>query len=125
MDKSNIPLAELIQYSDTYNRSEGKSPRTVHWYHEVLNMLLDWLMETGHPATLGAVGENDVRAVMNIHANDEGNLQLIVGSDPLLLFVKHEELTHRIYDGRLIPLGLGQRDRGADRMDIELLPLAR
>ena len=40
MDKNNIRLGDVIRYFDTYNRSEGKSPFTLRWYHQTLNMFL-------------------------------------------------------------------------------------
>ena len=61
MDKGNISLAELIEYFDTYNRSEGKSPFTLRWYRQSLTMFLDWLTETDRPVTLGSISENIVR----------------------------------------------------------------
>lgn len=61
MNKGNISLAELIQYFETYNRSEGKSVKTVHWYDEVLSMFLSWLTEAHHPTNLGSISEKEVR----------------------------------------------------------------
>ena len=61
MDKGNIHLAELIKYFDTYNRSDGKSPYTLRWYCQTLNMFLGWLMKTGRPANLGSIDEDTVR----------------------------------------------------------------
>lgn len=73
MDKTNIPLAKLIDYFETYNRSEGKSPKTVTWYGEALHMFLDWLSEIGHPTNLGSVGEMEAREfilwLQNRHCN--------------------------------------------------------
>lgn len=61
MDKSNIPVTKLVEYFETYNRSEGKSSRTVSWYNEALNMLLKWLDEHGYGTNLGSIGEEEVR----------------------------------------------------------------
>ncbi|MDP2931680.1 MAG: tyrosine-type recombinase/integrase [Chloroflexota bacterium] len=61
MDKSNMQLHDLIQFFDTYNRSDGKSPCTLRWYRQSLGMLLGWLTETGRPTTLGYLDENSVR----------------------------------------------------------------
>jgi len=36
VDKNSISLTRLAQYFDTYNRSEGKSPKTLRWYNQVL-----------------------------------------------------------------------------------------
>lgn len=61
MNKNDIHLKDLIKIFDTYNRSDGKSPSTLRWYNEVLNLFLHWLVETNQPATLGAITENTVR----------------------------------------------------------------
>ena len=36
MDKTNISSVKLVGYFETYNRSEGKSPKTITWYKEAL-----------------------------------------------------------------------------------------
>lgn len=59
--KGDIDLGVAVQYFDTYNRSEGKSPRTVEWYNEVLDLFLRWLREEGLPSKLGSLGEMEVR----------------------------------------------------------------
>ena len=46
MNKSDIHLQDLIKYFDTYNRSDGKSPATLRWYNQTLNMFLGWLIDT-------------------------------------------------------------------------------
>ena len=30
--KNNMELKDLVNYYETFNRSEGKSPKTVKWY---------------------------------------------------------------------------------------------
>lgn len=54
MDKSGIELSRLIQFYETFDRSEGKSPRTVAWYTEVLSLFLDWLQLNGKPTNIVA-----------------------------------------------------------------------
>jgi site-specific recombinase XerD len=61
MEKGDIQLKDLIRYFVTYNRSDGKSPATLRWYHQTLDMLLDWLIETDRPTNLGSIDENTVR----------------------------------------------------------------
>jgi len=61
MDKSSMELSRLIQFYETFNRSEGKSYRTVDWYTEVLNLFLDWLKLKEKPTNLGYIGEMEVR----------------------------------------------------------------
>jgi len=59
--KDSIELAQLVDYYETYNRSEGKSPRTVEWYGEVLNSFVAWLKRQGKPTNLGSVDEMVIR----------------------------------------------------------------
>ena len=61
MNKNDINLKDLIRIFDTYNRSDGKSPYTLRWYNEVLNLFLHWLVETSQLVNLGAISENTVR----------------------------------------------------------------
>jgi integrase/recombinase XerC len=61
MDKSQFRLPELIQHFDTYNRTDGKSPATLHWYHQNLGAFLNWLIANGRPVNLGSVDEDVVR----------------------------------------------------------------
>ncbi len=61
MDKGGIELSKLIQIYGTFNRSEGKSPRTVEWYDEVLKQFSNWLNSKDKPANLGNISETDVR----------------------------------------------------------------
>ena len=43
MDNAKIDLSALIRHFNVHNRTEGKSPRTVEWYDEVLGMLHAWI----------------------------------------------------------------------------------
>ena len=43
MDKANLDLSVLIKHFEVPNKTEGKSPRTVGWYNEVLSLLYRWL----------------------------------------------------------------------------------
>jgi len=61
LDKSSIDLTILIQHFDMHNRTEGKSPRTVGWYNEILGMFLRWRQSEGLPTDLGSIGETEVR----------------------------------------------------------------
>ena len=61
MDKSDIDLATLIYHFEVNNKTEGKSPRTVGWYNEVLGMFYKWLQEQGMPTSLRSIGETTVR----------------------------------------------------------------
>lgn len=61
LEKDNIPLARLAQHFEVYNRSEGKSPRTVEGYSNVLRYFGDYLKEHGLPDELGDLSIHVVR----------------------------------------------------------------
>jgi site-specific recombinase XerD len=62
MDKGKIGLDQLIQHLEVFKRSEGKSPKTVKWYSDVLNLFLRWLESEGISTLIGAVGDVEVRS---------------------------------------------------------------
>ena len=61
LDKSMIDLSVLMQHYEVHNRTEGKSPRTVGWYNEVLGMLIKWLEDGRLPTSIGAINEDIIR----------------------------------------------------------------
>ena len=61
MHKPSPQLSLLIQHYNAHNRSEGKSPKTVGWYQEVLDLFLRWLVDNGHGTTLAAMDLQLVR----------------------------------------------------------------
>lgn len=61
MDKSSTDLSVLIKHSEVHNRTEGKSPRTVGWYNEVLGLLYRWLQEQGMSSNLGRIDKMVIR----------------------------------------------------------------
>jgi len=61
MDKSNTDLSVLKQHYEVHNRTEGKSPRSVGWYNEVLGLFMRWLGEDGSSTAIGDIDENTVR----------------------------------------------------------------
>jgi len=54
-------LSVLIQHFQIHNQSEGKSPRTVEWYDQVLGRFLRWLEGEDRPTNLGQIDEMVVR----------------------------------------------------------------
>ena len=62
MDKGKIGLNQLVQHFEIFNRSEGKSPKTVKWYSDVLNLFLRWLESEGMSTQIGVIGEFEVRS---------------------------------------------------------------
>ena len=61
MEKGTINLSRLIKHFESFNRSEGKSPRTLEWYTYVLEFFHDWLEESGMSTALKDIGEEEVR----------------------------------------------------------------
>lgn len=61
MKKGHIELPQLIRHFESFNRSEGKSPRTIEWYTYVLDFFYHWLQETELPTHLQGIGEAEVR----------------------------------------------------------------
>lgn len=55
LDKGDIPLERLAQHYEAYNRSEGKSPRTVEWYSRVISYLAGYARQQGLSAQLGDI----------------------------------------------------------------------
>jgi site-specific recombinase XerD len=52
LEKGSIPLERLAQHFEAYNRSEGKSPRTVDWYRRVLLYFSGYLNGLGYSTEL-------------------------------------------------------------------------
>lgn len=52
LEKGSIPLDRLTQHFEAYNRSEGKSPKTVEWYRRVLRHFGQYLNGSGHSTEL-------------------------------------------------------------------------
>ncbi|PPR21089.1 MAG: hypothetical protein CFH40_01719 [Alphaproteobacteria bacterium MarineAlpha10_Bin3] len=52
MDKSNTDLSVLMQHFEVNNRTEGKSPKTVGWYNEVLGLFLSFVRGIGLAALI-------------------------------------------------------------------------
>lgn len=61
LEKANTPLEKLVRHFEAYNRSEGKSARTVEWYTRVLRFFQRYLEEQGHATQLGALTLDVVR----------------------------------------------------------------
>lgn len=64
LDKQSIPLEQLIRHYEVYNRSEGKSPRTVSWYTDSLGAFVRFLQNGqngGDPVTLADTGIEEAR----------------------------------------------------------------
>ena len=54
-------LSVLFEYFEVHNRTEGKSPRTVEWYNQVLGLFYRWLRGREQSTELGNIEEMTVR----------------------------------------------------------------
>lgn len=61
LGSESVDLAAAMEHFEVHNRTEGKSPKTVEWYSQVLGMLRRWLERTGEPTTLVHIDELVVR----------------------------------------------------------------
>ena len=61
MGEPKTDLSVLIKHFEVHNKTEGKSPRTVKWYNEVLGLLYRWLKATGRSTDLHSIDEMVIR----------------------------------------------------------------
>ena len=61
MSKDDAPLDKLILQFDAFNRSEGKTPKTVTWYRTSLRLFMDYLIDSGVSPILGQMSVELVR----------------------------------------------------------------
>src|SRR3990170_2953993 len=61
MRKSDIILEQLISHFQVANRAEGKSPATLRWYEQNLDLFLRYLGERRHSLRLRDVGLDQAR----------------------------------------------------------------
>ena len=58
----NLDITTLISHFEVHNLTEGKSPRTVEWYNDVLGLFVGWLRRSGLSTSLDQIGEPEVRS---------------------------------------------------------------
>ena len=56
-----LDLGKLAERFEVHNRSDGKSPRTVEWYNQALDIFTEWLTEEGMSNRLDDIGEDEGR----------------------------------------------------------------
>ena len=61
LEKDSIELSALAKDFELYNRTEGKSPKTIEWYNLTLRQFHRFLFESEKPTRLGELGEPEVR----------------------------------------------------------------
>ncbi|HEY87140.1 MAG TPA: tyrosine-type recombinase/integrase [Dehalococcoidia bacterium] len=61
LEKDTIPLEKLTRHFEAYNRSEGKSPKTIECYSNVLRYFAEYLKQNDLPDTLADLNIDVVR----------------------------------------------------------------
>lgn len=61
LTKESFELTELAREYELYNRTEGKSPKTIDWYNLSLKQFHRFLMESEQSTKLAELGEREVR----------------------------------------------------------------
>lgn len=59
--REDLELVKLAQRFEIHNRSDGKSPRTVQWYNQTVEVFTGWLESEGMSTRLDDVGEDEAR----------------------------------------------------------------
>ncbi len=59
--KDSIELSVLARHFELYNRTEGKSSKTIDWYNLALKQFHRFLLESEKPTRLDGLGEVEVR----------------------------------------------------------------
>ncbi len=61
LTKESFELTELAKEYELYNRTEGKSPKTIDWYNLSLKQFRRFLMESEQSTKLAELDERHVR----------------------------------------------------------------
>jgi integrase/recombinase XerC/integrase/recombinase XerD len=61
VEKDSIELQVLAKHFELYNRTEGKSSKTIDWYNLALKQFHCFLLESERVTQLGALGEPEIR----------------------------------------------------------------
>jgi len=61
LEKDTIELSALAKHFELYNRTEGKSPKTIDWHNLALRQFHRFLIESEKATSLGELGEAEVR----------------------------------------------------------------
>ena len=61
LEKDSIALSVLAQHFELYNKTEGKSLKTIDWYNLALKQFHRFLMESERSTRLGDLCEAEVR----------------------------------------------------------------
>ena len=72
--RKTLELGALAKEFELHNRSEGKSPRTVQWYNDVLDLFEGWLESEGLGTSLADLWPNEVRRFI-LHLQERPGLR--------------------------------------------------
>ena len=61
VEKDSIELSVLVRHFELFNRTEGKSPKTIIWYNQALTLFHRFLIESVKSIILGDLHEPEVR----------------------------------------------------------------
>ncbi len=61
MEKGSVELTALTRHFELFNRTEGKSQKTVDWYNLTIERFQHFLTGNGKSTRLDGIGEADVR----------------------------------------------------------------
>jgi len=61
LTKESFELAELAKDFELFNKTEGKSPKTIRWYNQSLTQFHRFLIESEQSTRLADLGETEVR----------------------------------------------------------------
>ena len=88
MSKDSVELDALINHFELYNKTEGKSPKTIDWYNQTLKQFRYFLIESDKSTELSELGEPEAREFIlylqekrrwsgNPYVKDQGKLASI------------------------------------------------
>ena len=73
VEKDSIELSLLAKHYELYNRTEGKSLKTIVWYNLALRQFQRFLVESEKSAWLNGLGEAEVREfILYLHKEEGG-----------------------------------------------------
>ncbi len=61
MDNDSIDISALVEHFELFNKTEGKSPKTILWYNMALTQFQRFLKQSDKSTLLGELGETQVR----------------------------------------------------------------
>ena len=81
LEKDTIELSALAKHFELYNRTEGKSPKTIDWHNLALRQFHRFLTESEKSTSLGELGEAEVREfILYLQGRDKLQVNPFVSS---------------------------------------------